>query len=449
MDMGVDKINARNWELLMYAVEEKRVVPIIGDNLIQIAMPGGECINVREYVLGKLSEHFESGTVCKDYAQVEDLIREYNRHQRNAGDVTDIYYEIYDILNKAEVVMPDFVKRLFRLCHFPLVLTTSYVRGIDDILGISADRIKVYNKKASADVKMAELDGEDTMLYYLFGRLSMAKRSFKVTEDDLLDYLHCWHNSDTRPAKLGEYLSDKFLLVLGCDYPNWLFRFFWHSIKNFTIVPASGDMQGVVTVSAERADSDGDLMNFLSRVQTSVYRKAEDFINEFNERYEARHPQGEVSSIFGGEVAKASGRDEAYDIFISYASEDYEQAGLVAQKFKSLGASVWFDKVELNPGEKYEMSIAEKIQECKRFVPILSRTTLKEGRRYFKKEWRQAIEEAEYRLNEPYISPIVIDDINPFSERAIPVEFTKEAHIIYLHDENFETQIKRIIRSFR
>ena len=89
--MGVDKINARNWELLMYAVEEKRVVPIIGDNLIRIAMPDGECVNVREYVLKKLSEHFESDTVCKDYSQVEDLIREYNRRQRNAGDVTDIY----------------------------------------------------------------------------------------------------------------------------------------------------------------------------------------------------------------------------------------------------------------------------------------------------------------------------------------------------------------------
>ena len=136
MDMGVDKINARNWELLMYAVEEKRVVPIIGDNLIRIAMPDGECVNVREYVLKKLSEHFESDTVCKDYSQVEDLIREYNRRQRNAGDVTDIYYEIYDILNKATVVVPDFVKRLFHLCRFPLVLTTSFVRGIDGLLGI-------------------------------------------------------------------------------------------------------------------------------------------------------------------------------------------------------------------------------------------------------------------------------------------------------------------------
>lgn len=445
----MDKINARNWELLMNAVEEQRVVPIIGDNLIQIVQADGTCANVREYVLQKLSERFGSEGVCKDYAQVEELIREHNRRMRNAGDVTDIYYEIYDILGRAEVAMPDFVKRLFRLCRFPLVLTTSYVRGIERVLGITPERIRVYNKKVSSDVKPSELDGEGSVLYYLFGRLSMTRRSFKVTEDDLLDYLHCWHNSDTRPMRLGEYLSDKFLLVLGCDYPNWLFRFFWHSIRNFTIIPASTDMQGVVTVSEERADSDVDLMNFLSRVQTSVYRKAEDFINEFNARYEARHAADETGACPDEGADGGDGGDKDYDIFISYASEDYELASQIAQRFRSLGASVWFDKAELNPGEKYEQSISEKIQGCKRFVPVLSASTLKEGRRYFKKEWKLAIEEAAYRLNEPYISPVVIDGINPFVERAIPHEFTKDAHVINFHDENFETQIKRIIRSFR
>lgn len=447
MDMGVDKINQRNWELLMNAVEEKRVVPIIGDNLIQIAVADEECINVREYVLKKLSEHFKCDVPCKDYSQVEDVIREYNRQQRNAGDVTDIYYEIYDILNKAAVTMPDSVKHMFRLGKFPLVLTTSYVRGIDKILGVPADRIKVYNKKISSDIKISELDDSATMLYYLFGRLSMAKRSFKVTEDDLLDYVHCWHNSDTRPMRLGEYLSDKFLLVLGCDYPNWLFRFFWHSIKNFAIVPVSTDMQGVVTVSAERVDSDGDLMNFLSRMQTSVFRKAEDFINEFNERFEARSEEDKKDG--DDDINTGPMSVENHDIFISYASEDYECASSIAQTFKNMGASVWFDKAELNPGEKYEKSITEKIQECKRFVPILSRCTLKEGRRFFKKEWKLALEEAEYRLNEPYISPVVIDDIDPFAERSIPMEFTKDAHVINYHDENFDIQIKRIIRSFR
>lgn len=448
--MSVDKINLRNWELLMNAVDEKKVVPIIGDNLIQVEVENGKRINIRDFILKALSERFNSMAECKDYSQIEELIREHNRQLRNAGDVTDIYYEIFDILRTANVVVPVFLKELFQICRFPLILTTSCARDINKDFGVLPNRIKVYNKNPSSDIMVAELDESSPTLYYLFGRLSMTKRSFKVTEDDLLDYLHCWHNSDSRPSHLGEYLSGKFLLVLGCDYPNWLFRFFWHSIRNFSIVPTTSDMQGVVTVSDYCDNSDEELMNFLSRVQTSVYRKAESFISEFIEIYKLRQEEKKESTLDTEEYENELGDIvERPDIFISYASEDYDIASTIAQKFKNFGAEVWFDKVDLDAGEKYEKIITEKIQDCKRFVPILSKSTLTPGRRFFKKEWKQAIEEASYRLNEPYITPISIGGFNPFIERGIPDEFTKEAHIINYNDDSFDSSLKRLIRSFR
>lgn len=440
--MSVEVINARNWELLMNAVDEKRVVPIIGDNLVTILSDDGARIPVRDYLLKELSERFGGGGSCRSYSEIEDLIREYNRKLRNPGDMTDIYFEIFDILGRVKVSLPEFAVRFFEMCRFPLVLTTSCVRGIDKQLGVQPENVRVYGKKAASDLKQAEMESEDTILYYLFGRAGMTKRSFKVTDDDLLDYLHCWHNCDTRPAHLGEYLSDKFLLVLGCDYPNWLFRFFWHSIRNFTIVPPSADMQGVVTVSPQTMDADADLMNFLSRVQTSVYGKAEDFMNEFMRRYQDRAPSGGTS-----EEHKAD--EQPCDIFISYASEDYETARQVAGKFRDYGARVWFDKADLDAGEKYQRTIVEKIRECKRFVPIISKSTLVSGRRFFKKEWLLAIDEAGYRLNEPFISPVVIDGTDPFSEKSIPAEFREDTHIINFNDGDFDRQVKTMIRSFR
>lgn len=440
--MGVEVINARNWELLMNAVDEKRVVPIIGDNLVTILLDDGTRVPVREYLLRELSLRFGGDGTCRAYSEIEDLIREYNRKLRNPGDMTDIYFEIFDILGKAKVSLPEFAVRFFGMCRFPLVLTTSCVRGIDKLLGVQPENVRIYGKKAASDLKQSELDSGQTMLYYLFGRAGMTRRSFKVTEDDLLDYLHCWHNCDTRPAYLGEYLSDKFLLVLGCDYPNWLFRFFWHSIRNFTIVPPSADMQGVVTVSPQTIDADADLMNFLSRVQTSVYSKAEDFMNEFMCRYQDR-------ASFGRTSEEHMADEQQCDIFISYASEDYETARQVAGKFRDYGALVWFDKADLDAGEKYQRTIVEKIRECKRFVPILSKSTLVSGRRFFKKEWLWAIDEAGYRLNEPFISPVVVDGMDPFSEKSIPAEFREDAHVINFSDEDFDRQVKTIIRSFR
>ena len=442
--MNLDKINDRNWELLMTAVDEKRVVPIIGENLIQVVTEEGR-MNIREYVLAKLAPKL-GVSEFQNFSQVEDVIRNNNTRTRNAGDVTDIYYEIYEVLKCAEISVPDFVVKMFSNCDFPLILTTSYANGLDKALQLPSSKICVYNKNMSSDVSKADILSNTSVLYYLFGKLGITKRSFKVTEDDLLDYLHCWHNNDTRPLNLSEFLSDKFLLVLGCNYPNWLFRFFWHSIRNFTIVPSTPEMQGVVTVAANK---DEDLMTFLSRVQTSVYRNAEDFITEFITRYSSRHSTDHTSSGYAIPTIDQGAATSTFDIFISYAEEDFDKAHQVAEHFNRLGASVWFDKDRLTIGENYETTIKDMITNCKRFVPILSKTTLIQGRRFFKREWSWAKEESEYRLSEPYISPIVIDDINPFIENAIPSKFTKESHIIRYDDPEFENQVKKLIRSFR
>ena len=442
--MNLDKINDRNWELLMSAVDEKRVVPIIGENLIQVVTEEGR-MNIREYLLAKLAPKL-GVSEFQNFSQVEDVIRDNNARTRNAGDVTDIYYEIYEVLKYAEISVPDFVVKMFSNCDFPLILTTSYANGLDKALQLPSSKICVYNKNMSSDVSKADILSNTSVLYYLFGKLGITKRSFKVTEDDLLDYLHCWHNNDTRPLNLSEFLSDKFLLVLGCNYPNWLFRFFWHSIRNFTIVPSTPEMQGVVTVAANK---DEDLMTFLSRVQTSVYRNAEDFITEFITRYSSRHSTDHTSSGYAIPTIDQGAATSSFDIFISYAEEDFDKAHQVAEHFNRLGASVWFDKDRLTIGENYETTIKDMITNCKRFVPILSKTTLIQGRRFFKREWSWAKEESEYRLSEPYISPIVIDDINPFIENAIPSKFTKESHIIRYDDPEFENQVKKLIRSFR
>ena len=134
--MSADVINSRNWELLMNAVDERRVVPIVGDNLLQVVSDGGTA-DAGSFVLEKLSERFGDGKMCRSCSEAEELIREHNRKLRNPGDMTDIYFEIYDIMKRAEVTMPDSLKHFFALCRFPLILTTSCLRGLDALLGVS------------------------------------------------------------------------------------------------------------------------------------------------------------------------------------------------------------------------------------------------------------------------------------------------------------------------
>ena len=73
---------------------------------------------------------------------------------------------------------------------------------------------------------------------------------------------------------------------------------------------------------------------------------------------------------------------------------------------------MWFDKKSLEPGDAYEAMIKQNIQESKIFVPVLSRSVVNCGRRFFKREWKWANDELELRFPEKFIYPVVIDDVN-------------------------------------
>lgn len=443
--MSSNSINSRNWELLLTAVDEGRVVPIIGDALIQVRTQDGEISDLNGFLLKRLQDKFKADPAqYPDLSHMEGLIESYNSRQRNAGDSTDIYYEIYDCLRNVETVIPPFVQELFRECSFPLTLTTSFTKDLDRCLGIPKERTGVYNKSANSDIDPKTLSVLHPSLYYLFGRTSIAKRSFMVTEDDLLDYLHCWHDSDTRPERVSGYLSNKFILILGCQYPNWLFRFFWHSIRNFSIVSDTKEMQGVV--SMEKLEEDRDLFQFLSRIQTSVFDSAEIFINELIDRHRTRSSAAATPRT-AGFIPSPTAVQEAPDIFISYAKEDHDVVKEIVGKIRSFGATVWFDESNLLPGDEYESLINDKIEQCKRFVPCISRTTLQSGRRFFKKEWNKAISELQYRFEEEYIAPIILDDTDK-NHPSIPKQF-RDFHIVALSDDEFDAKLKSIIRSFR
>ena len=443
--MNTNSINSSNWELLLTAVDEGRVVPVIGDALIQVRTPDGETANIIDYLLDQLRVRFKAAPDSYvDFSEMENLIESYNNKQGNIGESTDLYYEIFDCLRYVDICIPPFLEDLFRECRFPLTLTTSYMRDLDKCIGVDRAHTGVYNKSANSDLDGSQLSPAHPSLYYLFGRVNIAKRSFMVTEDDLLDYLHCWHDSDTRPNQISKYLSDKFILILGCRYPNWLFRFFWHSLKNFSIQPNSKEMQGVV--SLEKLEDDRALVQFLSRIQTSVFDTAESFIRELVERHQKRSGNRFEPKPVGFADLQPSSQG-APDIFVSYAREDHDSVLAVVDKIRSLGANVWFDENNLKPGEEYENLIEEKIKQCKRFVPFISETTLQPGRRFFKLEWNKAITENLYRLGEPFITPIVLGGVSK-NHPALPRPF-RDCHIISTSDADFDAKLKTLIRSFR
>ena len=191
---------------------------------------------------------------------------------------------------------------------------------------------------------------------------------------------------------------------------------------------------------------DVDLQSFLRRIKAYYNNNIEGFILELCDRCNNLIPSDEA---MGTQIETQADQNEI-DFFISYAHEDFDIASTIASQLETLGANVWFDKIELKPGEAFKERIKNYIQKCKRFVPILSYHTIKTDEdsrsRFFRFEWSEAIEESKLRLGIPYITPITIDSVD-IDCLAIPSNF-KNVHILK-YQNGIESDFKELIRNIR
>lgn len=231
------ELSERDWKRFLRAIADGRVVPIIGKELFHI-----NGVPLNEYLLRQ---------ICDDYEI------EYS-HDLNPEQIIEILNQDFGdgkgefcgclrrLCKNIQISIPESIEKLVLINRFPVILTTTYVPAIEKYLVNNKLNWNIYSydkrgrKSDKADIESSE--DVFNSLYYLFGRIGN-KGSFVATEDDLLAFLHFWHNESTRPSNLCSYLSDKFLLVLGCDYPDWLFRFMWYSMNgNFLESPRLGQL---------------------------------------------------------------------------------------------------------------------------------------------------------------------------------------------------------------
>jgi hypothetical protein len=90
---------------------------------------------------------------------------------------------------------------------------------------------------------------------------------------------------------------------------------------------------------------------------------------------------------------------------------------------------VFFDKEGLEGGDNWEAKLREKIRRCSLFVPIISRNVLTTDPRFFRTEWKQAIElysqsPAYYSAIDVFMLPVAIDGTPPDNNR-IPEDFRR------------------------
>lgn len=285
--------------------------------------------------------------------------------------------------------------RLIETKCFRIILTTTYDGYIETIMQKVYDDVgedlKVYNFKDESNKNViidskSEYGNIPPTLFYVFGKAGSKNIDYTYSENDKIKVISQWLGND-KPRKLTDYLKTKKILAVGCKFDDWHFRFFWYCLRQ-----DFGHLVGDVAISLQNDDdSDKRLLKYLAQNNITNRGNSRMFLKNLSKelQYNSAYDEIRRKLNFGG-------------IFISYAHEDFPIAYQICTVLLEQGYSVWFDvdlkrdennNIHLNPGNDYDTRILNAINQCKVFIPILSkqiRDDLKEEkRRYYKDvEWK-------------------------------------------------------------
>jgi len=442
------------WEDLLARIEERRLIPILGPELVRTTL-NGVSVPLYQVVADRLAERLQIDTSTLPAERtLNDVAAQYLRTPR--GRKEDIYPRLRSIMREVTVEPSPALIKLARIEELNLFVSLTF-----DTLMVEALNKARFDEELKTDYlafspnKPQDLPCERAKLvrplvYALFGRVS-ASPEYVVTDEDMLDFLHALQSEAKRPPLLFDELQNSHLLIIGCGLSDWLARFFVRIARNKSLSMQRAESEILVEPSASH---DSKLVTFLESYSYGTCMlplSAEEFVDELDRRWVERHPQGRGARPV---VRPADSGDEmrAGSIFLSYASEDYDTADRIRRALEGLGLDVWLDKDRLKAGDAYDQKIRRNIKACSLFVPLISRNAERRIEGYFWLEWRLADERSRtIAPNVPFVVPVVIDDTPNYLD-SVPESFN-DAHWTRVPDgrisPDFGSRLKELIRDYR
>jgi|SRR5215468_672609 len=434
------------WDDLLAFIEDGRVVPVVGPELHTVFIGGRELPLYRVLAEQLLKKYGLEGcdadgpvaaashkVALRKYLELNDAVSALSQRGRR---VADLYRPINDELRRllgVEPTIPQPLCDLGRITDFHLFVTTTF----DDLLARAIDATRADIGPPTDQITYAPNLPSDQArdlpatpinyraVFHLFGRASPSP-FFAINDEDVLEFIYSLQaEQGGRPERMLAELRRCHLLLIGCNFADWLSRFF---IRLANQVRLSGDRSKREFLVGDEVVYDQSLTLFLERFSrnTRVYPgDPKGFVSELLQRWRERHPQVVQSGMT--QIPASLARSGAGGVFVSYFHDDIGAARVLCSELASIGAGViWFDKTKLKPGDPWDEKIKIALKSCDLFLPLLSDNTEAQKEGYFHGEWQIAEERRKLILGRRFIIPIVVDpayDGNANEYKLIPEGF--------------------------
>ncbi|MCW3111100.1 MAG: toll/interleukin receptor protein [Segetibacter sp.] len=186
-------------------------------------------------------------------------------------------------------------------------------------------------------------------------------------------------NKEEKFTNLLSYLNKAELLFLGCNFPDWFFRFFIRVCVGDRLDSVSTIERKTVIDSLNNIDSSRSVFINHYKIQ-ALNMDCNTLIDEiFKSFWKDKEGSSHILT------------DEANNnVFISYCRQDEQVAKDIASQFDEKFIEYFLDESDLEPGDQLNDKITQAIDKCCLFLPIIS-TNIQEASRYIWREWQYAI----------------------------------------------------------
>ncbi len=431
------KKEEKRWNDLIDAVMEGKVIPVIGPDFLiddedEESLESG---NLHQQIINLIASAYGIESNPKTFSQLvydKDFIYETN------SDKDAIYMLINQILTQAieeNQLQPNhLLQKLLLLRKFPFVITTSFTPIVEMAMRAAWPekevRVLQFRNDPNHDLTMgkgdieSELDMEKPTVYYMFGKHCDEKR-YVVTDLDMMDFCRKWIAGGANvPKVLSEVMKKRYLLVLGNNYSDWLFRFILYSMR-----PSPDIMRSSLMV---HDNLDPSLRDFLDRLQTFIEKDPKYVVMEIDRRVNERLEQQKLNN---------TGQQYDTDVFLSYSRRDKEVVEKLYHALTDAGIRVWYDSNDIPGGADWKEAFLKGVRNTRLFIPVLSNNVAKEymSPHEYREEWKLAASMASKMGGRDFIWPLAEQGFDFYNEKnLLPPEFHKKNATWYTIADDFK-----------
>lgn len=375
------------WNELIEKIIQGEVVPVIGPEFLaeDIDNPT-KCMNPHQALIDMLAE---AKNMSQKYESFSEILYDDKYPAREREDIYDalgtaFQSEIAECnagrIPQNPIFRPsELLIKLLRVCRFRFVITTSFTPLVEyamrEIYGEKGINVMNFNNNPleNQDLRSAS-DLLKPTVYYMFGRVCCQPKRYVVKDSDMLSFCRAWLRE--APSTLVSVLKNKYLLVLGNNYSDWLCRFIWYSMKT----DLSTENKGLMV------NNDDSLLEFMRRIDAFTQKDPKTVIDKIDILVEEK-----MKSL---EKLKYQKPDLNTDVFLSYSRRDATVVKKLYDALTAKGLRVWYDRENLGLGDKFMEEIKMAIRNTRIFIPILS-SHIEEERNEshpYRTEWEKAME---------------------------------------------------------